>query len=107
VHDHESNGRQDEMRRVHEVIEAVEQPLNLGSAMIVGFTWRGTAYRIVGRQGVFRPSPLTEYAHQQVMTDDGHVFQLHAERGDGWVLDAIPDDLALPDDTGDAASHAG
>jgi hypothetical protein len=84
------------------VIEADEHLLGLGAAMIVGFTWRGTAYRIVGRQGIFRTSPLTEHAHQQVVTDDGHVFQLHAERGGCWVLDAIPDDLALPDDKGDS-----
>jgi hypothetical protein len=91
------------MRRVHDVIEADEHHLGLGAAMIVGFTWRGTAYRIVGRQGIFRTSPLTEYAHQQVVTDDGHVFQLHAERSGRWVLDAIPDDLAGADDEGGAS----
>jgi hypothetical protein len=32
-----------------------------------------------------------------VVTDDGRVFQLHAERSGHWVLDAIPDDLAPPD----------
>jgi hypothetical protein len=64
--------------------------------MIVGFTWHGTGYCIVGRQGIYRPSPLAEYAHQQVVTDDGHMFQVPAERGHGWVHDAIPGGLALP-----------
>jgi hypothetical protein len=95
------------MRQVHEFIEASVQPLSLGSAMIVGFTWRGTDYRIVGRQGIFRPSPLTEYAHQQVVCEDGHIFQVHAEGGDRGVLDAISDEPALPEQQDDAALPAG
>ena len=95
------------MRHVREVIRADVQALALGSALLVGFTWRGTFYRIVRRQGILRPSPLTEFAHQQVVTNGSQVFELHAERGGRWVLDAIPDELALPDNLDDMASRAG
>jgi hypothetical protein len=59
--------------------------------MIMGITWRGTAYHIAGRQDILRPSPLTEDAHQQVVPDGGHDFQVHAERSDRWMLGAVHD----------------
>jgi hypothetical protein len=93
------------MRQVHEVIQADLRPLTMGSALLVGFTWRGTYYCITRRQGIQRPSPLTEFAHLRVVTASDAVFEVHAERGGQWVLDAIPDDLA--DHQGDAASRAG
>jgi hypothetical protein len=95
------------MRRVHEVITADMRPLAKGSAILAGFTWRGTYSRVVRRQGILRPSPRTEFAHQQVVTAGGEVFEVHAERGGHWVLDAIPEDLAPPNDKDDAATRAG
>jgi hypothetical protein len=80
------------MRQVHEVIEADMRPLTSGSAILAGFTWRGGYYRIVRRQGILRPCSLTEFAHQRVVTASGEVFEVHAERGGQWILDAIPDD---------------
>jgi hypothetical protein len=79
------------MRRLREVIEADVRALTTGSAMLVGFTWRDTYYRVLRRQGIWKASPRTEFAHQQVVTASGEAFEVHAERGGQWVLDAVPD----------------
>jgi hypothetical protein len=94
------------MQGVQKSIEEEVQPLSLSAAMIVDLIWRDSPYRIVGQQGIFRSSPLTEYAHQQIVTDDGHVFQVHDKRGDCWALVAIRDNLVQYEDTDDFASRA-
>jgi hypothetical protein len=95
------------MRRVHDKIEVEVQRRTSGEQRLVAFTWHGTRF-VVGRMlGVWLPALRSPIVYQRIATIKGEVFELHAEVGGQWMLDAIPNSVALKEDGEDTTRRAG
>ncbi len=86
------------MRRVHDKIEVEVRSSTRGEQRLVAFTWHGTRY-VIGRMlGVWLPALRSPVVYQSIATTKGEVFELHAEVGGQWMLDAIPNSVAPKED---------